>query len=133
MGANSFVVDSDITTSNSTKWRIDKVQNARQALGGVEGSVLEKWGGEYRFDNYHISLLSKRGTTADVLLAYGRNITDFEQERNISNTFNSVYPFAIYTDDKQQERLITLSGYFVDSSNIASFPNRKAQTGDFSN
>ena len=133
IGANSFVVDSDITTSNSTKWRIDKVQNPRQALGGVEGSILEKWGGEYRFDNYHISLLSKRGTTADVLLAYGRNITDFEQERNISNTFNSVYPFAIYTDDKQQERLITLSDYFVDSSNIASFPNRKAQTVDFSN
>lgn len=133
IGANSFVVDSDITTSNSTKWRIDKVQNARQALGGVEGSILEKWGGEYRFDNYHISLLSKRGTTADVLLAYGRNITDFEQERNIANTFNSVYPFAIYTDDKQQERLITLSDYFVDSSNIASFPNRKAQTVDFSN
>lgn len=133
IGANSFVVDSDITTSNSTKWRIDKVQNARQALGGVEGSILEKWGGEYRFDNYHISLLSKRGTTADVLLAYGRNITDFEQERNIANTFNSVYPFAIYTDDKQQEHLITLSGYFVDSSNIASFPNRKAQTVDFSN
>lgn len=133
MGANSFVVDSDITTSNSTKWRIDKVQNARQALGGVEGSILEKWGGEYRFDNYHISLLSKRGTTADVLLAYGRNITDFEQERNIANTFNSVYPYAIYTDDKQQERLITLSDYFVDSSNITSFSNRKAQTVDFSN
>ncbi|MDT2766549.1 phage tail spike protein [Lactococcus raffinolactis] len=133
IGANSFVVDSDITTSNSTKWRIDKIQNARQALGGVEGSILEKWGGEYKFDNYHISLLSKRGTTADVLLAYGRNITDFEQERNIANTFNSVYPFAIYTDDKQQEHLITLSGYFVDSSNIASFPNRKAQTVDFSN
>ena len=132
MGANSFVVDSDITTSNSTKWRIDKVQNARQALGGVEGSILEKWGGEYRFDNYHISLLSKRGTTADVLLAYGRNITDFEQERNIANTFNSVYPYAIYTDDKQQEHLITLSDYFVDSANIASFPNRKAQTVDFS-
>lgn len=132
MGDNSFVVDSDISTSNITKWRIDKVQNARQALGGVEGSILEKWGGEYRFDNYHISLLSKRGTTADVLLAYGRNITDFEQERNIANTFNSVYPYAIYTDDKQQERLITLSDYFVDSSNIDSFPNRKAQTVDFS-
>ncbi|CEN29338.1 phage tail spike protein [Pseudolactococcus piscium] len=130
--SNPFVVDSDITTSNITKWRIDKVQNSRQALGGVEGSILEKWGGEYRFDNYHISLLSKRGTTADVLLAYGRNITDFEQERNISNTFNSVYPYALYTDDKQQEHLITLDAYCVDAENIGSFPNRKAQPVDFS-
>lgn len=130
---NPFVVDSDITTDNKTSWRIDKVENPRQALGGVEGSILDVWGGEYRFDNYHISLLKKRGTTANTILAYGRNITDFEQERNIMTTYTTVYPFAIYTDDKEEERIVTIDGYVVDCDNIADYPNRNVLPVDFSN
>lgn len=130
--SNPLTVDSNIPTSTTTSWRIDEVENARQALGGVKGSLLDMWGGEYRFDNYHISLLQKRGTTANVLLAYGRNITDFEQERNITDTYNSLYPYAIYTDDNQKEHLVTLPTFFVDTDNIANFPNRKALPIDFS-
>src|SRR5699024_6703537 len=102
---NPFVADSDITTTGSTTWRIDKVANPRQALGGVEGSLLDVYGGEYRFDNYHISLLKKRGTTANTVLAYGRNITSFEQELNITDTYTSVYPYAIYTDKNDNEQM----------------------------
>lgn len=130
---NPFIVDSDITTDNKTNWRIDKVENPRQALGGVEGSILDVWGGEYRFDNYHISLLKKRGTTANTILAYGRNITDFEQERNIMTTYTTVYPFAIYNDDKEEERIDTIDGYVVDCDNIADYPNRNVLPVDFSN
>lgn len=130
---NPFIVDSDITTVNKTNWRIDKVENPRQALGGVEGSILDVWGGEYRFDNYHISLLKKRGTTANTILAYGRNITDFEQERNIMTTYTTLYPFAIYTDDKEEEQIVTIDGYVVDCENIADYPNRNVLPVDFSN
>lgn len=130
---NPFFVDSDITTDSKTNWRIDKVENPRQALGGVEGSILDVWGGEYRFDNYHISLLKKRGTTANTILAYGRNITDFEQERNIMTTYTTVYPFAIYTDDKEEERIVTIDGYVVDCDNITDYPNRNVLPVDFSN
>lgn len=130
---NPFFVDSDITTDSKTNWRIDKVENPRQALGGVEGSILDVWGGEYRFDNYHISLLKKRGTTANTILAYGRNITDFEQERNIMTTYTTVYPFAIYTDDKEEEQIVTIDGYVVDCENITDYPNRNVLPVDFSN
>lgn len=129
---NPFVVDSDIPTSNKTKWRIDKVENPRMALGGTEGSVLDVWGGEYRFDNYHISLLQKRGTTAKTVLAYGRNITDFEQERNIANTYTSIMPYAIYTDDKENEIVVHIDGYVVDSEHINKYPNRVVQAVNFS-
>jgi len=113
---NEFVVDSDITTVSNTTWKINEVKNAREALGGVKGSILDHWGGEYHFDNYHISLLKKRGKTAETLLAYGRNITDFEQERNIKNTYNAVYPFVVYReDDKNDDVIFTLKDYIVDS------------------
>lgn len=131
IGEHPFVVQSDIETVHSTSWRIDKVQNARQALGGVKGSILDTWGGEYQFDNYHISLLKKRGKPANAVLAYGRNITDFEQEKNITNTYTSLYPFAVIQEE-QQEKILTIPGYIVDASNWNKFPNRKVLPVDFS-
>lgn len=131
IGNHPFVVQSDIETVHSTNWRIDKVQNARQALGGVKGSILDTWGGEYQFDNYHISLLKKRGKPANAVLAYGRNITDFEQEKNITNTYTSLYPFAVIQEE-QKEKILTVPGYIVDASNWNKFPNRKVLPVDFS-
>lgn len=132
--ANPFIVDSDISNgTKNIKWRIDKVTNPRLALGGVEGSLLDVYGGEYRFDNYHISLLAKRGKVASTLLAYGRNIIDLEQERNILSTYTSVMPYAIYTKkDAKTETLVTIDQYYVDSSNANKFPNRNVLAVDFS-
>lgn len=123
---NQFTVDSDITTHNSTSWSIDKVQNARQALGGVEGSILDVWGGEYRFDNLHISLMSKRGTVSNTLLAYGRNITSFEQEQNIMDTYTSVYPYYVLSGEANEDSTIyTVPNLVVNSANANKFPNQK--------
>ncbi|WP_413481242.1 phage tail spike protein [Latilactobacillus sakei] len=133
--SNRIHVDSDITTENTTSWTIDKVQNARQALGGVQGSILDVWGGEYRFDNLNISLLRHRGTVSNTLLSYGRNITDFDQEENITNTYTSIYPFASYSvqnGDTSEQKILTIPNLVVDSEYVKNFPNRKIQVVDFS-
>ncbi|QVQ48489.1 phage tail spike protein [Latilactobacillus sakei] len=133
--SNRIHVDSDITTENTTSWTIDKVQNARQALGGVQGSILDVWGGEYRFDNLNISLLKHRGTVSNTLLSYGRNITDFDQEENITNTYTSIYPFASYSvqnGDTSEQKILTIPDLVVDSEYVNNFPNRKIQVVDFS-
>ncbi|XRJ96586.1 phage tail spike protein [Latilactobacillus sakei] len=133
--SNRIHVDSDITTDNTTSWTIDKVQNARQALGGVQGSILDVWGGEYRFDNLNISLLRHRGTVSNTLLSYGRNITDFDQEENITNTYTSIYPFASYSvqnGDTSEQKILTIPDLVVDSEYVKNFPNRKIQVVDFS-
>ena len=133
--SNRIHVDSDIATENTTSWTIDKVQNARQALGGVQGSILDIWGGEYRFDNLNISLLRHRGTVSNTLLSYGRNITDFDQEENITNTYTSIYPFASYSvqnGDTSEQKILTIPDLVVDSEYVKNFPNRKIQVVDFS-
>lgn len=133
--SNRIHVDSDITTENTTSWTIDKVQNARQALGGVQGSILDVWGGEYRFDNLNISLLRHRGTVSNTMLSYGRNITDFDQEENITNTYTSIYPFASYSvqnGDASEQKILTIPDLVVDSEYVKNFPNRKIKVVDFS-
>lgn len=131
---NPLTVYSDITTEGSGKWTIDKVENARRALGGVQGSLLDSYGGEYRFDNYHISLLAQRGNDDGVLIAYGKNLTDLTQEEEITNTYTSIYPYSIIREENEteDEEIITLPEYYVDSEHVDNYARRKILAVDFS-
>lgn len=129
--ANPFIVSSDITTTGSGNWSIDKVENPRRALGGVEGSLLDVYGGEYLFDNHHIRLMTQRGVNSGALIAYGKNLTDLTQEESIAETYTSVYPFAVIHDG-QAEKLLTIPEYFVDSEHVNKYSRRKILSVDFS-
>lgn len=129
---NPFTVWSDITTVGNINWTIDEVENARRALGGVQGSILDVYGGEYLFDNYDIRLLEKRGVKSEALIAYGRNLVDLTQEEEIANTYTSIYPYSIYTDDDGKERMVTLPEYYVDSPYVENYARRKILVVDFS-
>lgn len=90
----------------------------RQRLGGVEGSVLDQFGGEYEFDNWTVKLHKNRGTAKDITLRYGKNITDLEQEENIANTVTGVVPFWINTD---QTESVVLPEKAVYSQNASAY------------
>src|SRR5690625_961850 len=128
---NPFTVWSDISTTGKINWTIDEVENARRALGGVQGSILDVYGGEYLFDNYDIYLYQKRGVNSELLIAYGRNLVDLEQEEEIANTYTSIYPYSIYTDDDGNERMVTLPEYYIDSEHVDKYARRKILVVDF--
>lgn len=132
--SNPFTVYSDFVGVSSVNWNIDNVENPRRVLGGASGSILQQWGGEYRFNNYHIEYLLNRGVQSNTLLAYGRNIIGIEYEVDISEVYTSIYPFAKYTPegDNQDEVLVTVNGLVVDVPNIADYPNRRTLVVDFS-
>lgn len=131
-GHPDITVDSDIISEYETNLDITKATNARQVLGGVEGSILDIWGGEYKFDNLHISLRGQRGTTANTLISYGRNLLTFEQEDDITDTYTSIYPYAnVGLADGNNSKLVTVDGYFVDSQYVDRYPNRKLLPVDF--
>lgn len=46
--------------------------SARSLLGGVAGSVLDVYGGEYEFNRYTVKLHKARGTDSGVVIAYGK-------------------------------------------------------------
>lgn len=127
-----FTTFSDIQTNGIGKWAIDKVENARRALGGVSGSILDIYGGEYRFDNYQIALYANRGSDSGALIAYGKNLTDVQQEEEIANTYTSIYPYAMLRDENGNESLLTLPEYFIDSEHADKYARRKIKTVNFS-
>ena len=65
----------------------------RSVLGGQTGSVLDVYGGEYEWDKYTVKLCNKRGHDNGVRIAYGKNLTDLEQDENISNVATGIYPY----------------------------------------
>ena len=129
---DEFFVNSDITTVNSTTLKVENIENARDALGGKAGSILDVWGGEYEFDNLNITLHKSMGIDNPTIIAYGKNLLDLEQEQSILETYTSVFPFKKYTDDNNREQLITLPEILLDSTHLNKFTHRRILKVDFS-
>lgn len=70
----------------------------RSRLGGVEGSILDRYGGEYEFDNFTVKLHKNRGKDRGVTIRYGKNLTDIKQEQNCSSVATGVYPYWASSD-----------------------------------
>ena len=85
----------DITLSSSVN--LSNV-SARAALGGVEGSVLYTYGGEYEFDNYTIKLHESRGKDNGVRIAYGKNMTELKCDVDMSASYTGIFGY-VKTDD----------------------------------
>ena len=141
IGDLTFDVWSDIQTSNKGMFDISKMENARLALGGVEGSILDLYGGEFEFDNTTVRLHKQLGRTAPTVLEYGRNILSAELDETIESSYTSVLPFATYTPDKlegdtsdsQPDPItVTIPENYVDSKYKALYAHRRIKVVDFS-
>jgi len=95
--SHSFTVWSDIATLNGTT--IKKPCSLRAILGGQTGSILDVWGGEYEFDNFLVKLHAHRGKETNIIIEYGKNLTDIKQERNIADCYTHFLPYAIVTQN----------------------------------
>ena len=108
---NDFIFESDIDSSlNST---IKVPVSVRKALGGVEGSILDTWGGEFEWDNMTVKLWKQRGQSKDLPIKYGLNLQKLNKKKSIDVVYTSVLPYVTYTDDDNVEHKITLSEKYL--------------------
>lgn len=128
------------TSHKNTTGKIDlKAVSVRSALGGTKGSLLDKYGGEYEFDNFSVILHDIRGSDNGVKIKYGKNLTDLNQNRDISAMYSGVYPFARYTktpdgltfDEVTEEVTVTLSEKIIYSKNSSQFKTQNILIKDF--
>lgn len=82
--------------------------SARKALGGVSGSILDTYRGEFEWDNFTVHLWNKRGTDRGVHIRYGKSLTSFEQDSKCSNMYTAVYPYWYVEGDVVIGNLITV-------------------------
>lgn len=94
--ANVFSFATDKATAANMK--IETPTAARSCLGGIQGSVLDTYGGEYEWDRFVVNLKNQRGVDSGVIIRYGKNLTGLTQEGDVSNLVTGIYPYW-YSDD----------------------------------
>lgn len=67
--------------------------SVRTMLGGMEGSVIDAYGGEYEWDNWTVKLWSERGSLRNFSIRYGVNLVNYEEELDYSDTYTAVLPY----------------------------------------
>ena len=141
LGGIRFDTWSDIDLTSKTSWNIADFKTARDVLGGVKGSILDVWGGEYEFDNTVIRLHKQLGRRSPIVLEYGRNILRAEDDQDIEGAYTSVYPYATYTPENQgtgeseatsQQVTVELPEKYVDGPYIGLYNERRVLIVDFS-
>ena len=121
--AGNFTIRTDKTTQAA--FRVSEPSSVRSWFGGKAGSLLDKYGGEWKYDNFTAELLQARGMDRGVTIHYGKNLTNLSQEINIENLATSILPFY-----KDQDGNVT-TGASVATGLILDTPREIAH--DFSN
>lgn len=102
--------------------------SCRALLGGVEGSILDTYKGEYEFTGYTVKLHQNRGSNKGVTIRYGKNLTDLKQEESIANTITGICPFW---KSEETEEVVTLPEVSVYSKYANNFPYKRTAVHDF--
>lgn len=115
----------DITTLHSLDL---KAVSARAALGGTEGSILQTYGGEFKFDNYQVNLYRSRGADNGVRISYGKNLVGLDVTIDTDSAYTGLFPYA-YGDNESYVSLPEGTLYVNNDSGVA----EKILILDFSN
>ena len=93
----TFYSDIEATDANNLP-PVDFAFQWNNVLVGKEGSFIDKCGGELKYTDYTVSILSARGSNNGVRLAYGKNITGIQQQADFSETYTGFIPFVTTSD-----------------------------------
>lgn len=92
-GGGNFNITTDISSSRTFK--SDVPASTRSWFGGKTGSLLDIYGGEWKYDNFTCSLLASRGTDRGTTIRYGKNLTELSQEISFENLVTAIVPYAV--------------------------------------
>lgn len=87
IAANPFTFWSDMTSSG------DFTVKSPASIRSLLPTMLEVYGGEYKYDKYTVRLYQQRGVNRGVTIRYGKNLTDLKQDENCSNVYTGVYAY----------------------------------------
>lgn len=104
---HNFTFRTDYATKKN--FEVKKPQSVRACLGGTYGSLVNKWGGEFEWDNFTIIHHKGRGSNKGVVIEYGKNLTKLDHDSDISEIYTDILPFAVISKGDGTEDVITLS------------------------
>lgn len=95
--------NSDYSDAKAVSWKVTELENAQQTLAGHEGSLLDHWHGEFKFNNYSISFKKTQGEETGFRVNYGHNLIDLQQEDALESVYDAVKSWATFTPETPKE------------------------------
>lgn len=96
---NPFTYQTDKTSTGYVAAFDGVPRSVRSVLGGVEGSILDAYGGEYEWDKWNVKLWANRGQARNFTIRYGVNMLEYNEELDYSSTYTSVIPYWKSSDN----------------------------------
>lgn len=119
------------TTTKTTVANYNQTEprDARSCLGGVQGSILDVFGGgEYEFDKFNVKLWQNRGQNRGFEIRYGKNLIDLKQESSIEDTITGIVPYY-----KNESVTVVLPEKVIETESAQNFPYPRTVPVDLSN
>lgn len=104
---HNFTFRTDYATEKD--FEVKKPQSVRACLGGTYGSLVNKWGGEFEWDNFKIIHHKGRGSNKGVVIEYGKNLTKLDHDSNNSEVYTDILPYAVISKGDGTDEVVTLS------------------------
>lgn len=89
--ANTLTLSTDST--KTAEMVVEKPLSLRAVLATDSNSILNTYGGAILFDRREILHRVDNGQNRGVVIRYGVDLIDLQQEENIANTYNGILPF----------------------------------------
>lgn len=126
VGSCPFTFWTDKTATATFK--VNVPSTARSLLGGVEGSILDRFGtGEYEWDMYTVRFYLHRGQDRGVTIRYGKNLTDIKNDTSIENVYTAIVPYYA-----NENTVVTLPERILYGEHIYDYTNVMAVPVDLS-
>ena len=84
--SNPFTYETDITSTAYMASADGLPHTVRSMLGGMEGSILDTYGGEYEWDKFRVILHASRGRARNLTIRYGVNLVDYTEDTDYSES-----------------------------------------------
>lgn len=107
VGSNPFQISTDIAAK--AIFHLDEPASLKSVLGGMEGSLLDMYGGTWEYDWYNATLKGKRGEDTKLKIRYGKDLTGMNYESSNEGIFTGVLPYwrgSVGEGDQSQDVVV---------------------------
>lgn len=91
VGGNPFAIKTD--KLDKAVFHLDQPASLKSVLYGMEGSLLDCYGGTWEFDRYVATLKGSRGRKTDIVIRYGKDLDGITYEESREGIFTGVLPY----------------------------------------
>ena len=127
--SNNFTFSTDKTSTGLVSAFDGIPKSVKSILGGTEGSLLDAYGGEYKWDRFNVALYESRGLQRNLVVRYGINMTDYTDDTDISE----VYTHAVaYWKGQDGDNEVIVKTSLVNSGLVGLDDRTRAEAIDLS-